>query len=93
MFSSWTNHKEQNLNKYLFDLRHWADESAGVTLQYVCSISRLIYLVDDVDAVVNLLPSKDRVEVVEPVLKVVFSVTERDDDGHLHVNNRESLGW
>lgn len=50
--------------------------------------SRLIYLVDDVDAVVNPLPSEDRVEVVEPVLKVVFSVTERDDDGHL--NNRDS---
>lgn len=45
-------------------------------------------LVDDVDAVVNPLPPEDRVEVVEPVLQVIFSVTERDDDGHL--NNKES---
>ncbi len=45
--------------------------------------SRLTYLVDDVDAVVNPLPSEDRVEVVQPVLKVVFSVTKWDDDGHL----------
>lgn len=42
------------------------------------------YLVDDVDAVVDLLPSEDRVEVVEPVLEVIFPVTERDDDGHLN---------
>lgn len=48
-----------------------------------CNSFCQIYLVDDVDAVVNPLPSKDRVEVVEPVLKVVFPVTERDDDGYL----------
>ncbi len=53
----------------------------GQTLQDVCFLS---YLVDDVDAVVNPLPSEDRVEVVEPVLKVVFSVTKWDDDRHLN---------
>lgn len=41
------------------------------------------YLVDDVDAVVDLLPSENRVEIVEPVLQVVFSVTEWNDDGYL----------
>lgn len=41
------------------------------------------YLVDDVDAVVDLLPSEDRVEIVEPVLQVVFSVAEWNDDGYL----------
>lgn len=41
------------------------------------------YLVDDVDAVVDLLPSEDGVEIVEPVLQVVFSVTEWNDDGDL----------
>lgn len=41
------------------------------------------YLVDDVDAVVDLLPSENGVEIVEPVLQVVFSVTEWDDDGYL----------
>lgn len=43
----------------------------------------LSHLVDDVDAVVDPLPSEDGVQVVEPVLQVVFSVAERDDDGHL----------
>lgn len=57
--------KNRNVNKNLFAVRHWA---AGATLQYICSISQLTDLVDDVDAVVNLLPSEDRVEVVEPVL-------------------------
>lgn len=45
--------------------------------------SVLTQLVDDVDAVVDPLTSKDRVEVVEPVLQVVFPVTEWDDDGNL----------
>lgn len=41
-----------------------------------------VYLVDDVDPVVELLPLQDRVQIVQPVLKVLFSVAERDDDGH-----------
>lgn len=41
------------------------------------------YLVDDVDAVVDFLPPENRVEIVEPVLQVVFSVTEWNDDGYL----------
>lgn len=41
------------------------------------------YLVDDVYAVVDLLPSENRVEIVEPVLQVIFSVTEWNDDGDL----------
>lgn len=41
-----------------------------------------VYLVDDVDPVVKLLPLQDRVQIVQPVLKVLFSVAERDDDGH-----------
>lgn len=41
------------------------------------------YLVDDVDAIVDLLPSENRVEIVEPVLQVVFPVTEWNDDGYL----------
>ena len=49
----------------------------------------MTYLVDDVDAVVDPLTSKDRVEVVEPVLQVVFPVTEWDDDGNL--KNRDSF--
>lgn len=49
----------------------------------VCMHSALFYLVDDIDAVINPLPPEDRVEVVEPVLQVVFSVAERDDDRHL----------
>lgn len=53
--------------------------------------SELTYLVDDVDAVINPLPSEDRVEVVEPVLQVVFPVTKWDDDGHL--NSGESFSW
>lgn len=44
---------------------------------------RWSYLVDDVDAVVDLLPPENRVEVVEPILQVVFSVTEWNDDGYL----------
>lgn len=43
----------------------------------------LSYLVDDVDAVVDLLPPQDGVEVVQPVLQVVLPVAERDDDGDL----------
>ena len=58
---------------------------------YQHSGSQLTDLVDDVDAVVNPLPSEDRVEVVEPVLQVVFPVTERDYDGHLGKGNRS--GW
>lgn len=45
--------------------------------------SGLTYLVDDVDAVVDLLSAEDRVEVVQPVLEVVFPVAEWDDDGDL----------
>ncbi len=81
--------------------QHWGDEPmlkvigtccqrVLVSVYSICAF-RCIYLVDDVDAVVDLLPPEDRVEVVEPVLKVVFSVTERDDDGHL--NNSESFTW
>lgn len=47
------------------------------------------YLVDDVDAIINLLSSEDRVEVVEPVLQVIFSVPEWNDDGNL--NNKGSF--
>lgn len=43
----------------------------------------LRYLVDDVDAVVDLLSAEDGVEVVQPVLEVVFPVAEWDDDGDL----------
>lgn len=43
----------------------------------------LSYLVDDVDAVVDLLAAEDGVEVVQPVLQVVFPVAEWDDDGDL----------
>ena len=39
------------------------------------------YLVDDVDSVVQLLSLQDGVQVVEPVLQVLVSVAERDDDG------------
>lgn len=45
--------------------------------------SGLSYLVDDVDAVVDLLSAEDGVEVVQPVLEVVFPVAEWDDDGDL----------
>lgn len=43
----------------------------------------LSYLVDDVDAVVDLLAAEDGVEVVQPVLQVVFPVAEWDDNGNL----------
>lgn len=45
--------------------------------------ARWSYLVDDVDAIVNLLPSENRMEIVEPVLQVVFPVTEWNDDSYL----------
>lgn len=41
------------------------------------------YLVDDVDSVVQLLPLQDGVQVVEPVLEMLLSVPEGDDNGHL----------
>ena len=41
------------------------------------------YLVDDVDAIVQLLALQDRVEVVQPELEVLLAVPEGDDDGHL----------
>lgn len=41
-----------------------------------------MYLVDDVDSVVELLPLQDGVQVVQPVLQVLLSMAERDDDGH-----------
>lgn len=40
-------------------------------------------LVDDVDAVVELLPLQDGVQVVEPVFEVLVTVAEGDDDGDL----------
>lgn len=53
-------------------------------VQQLCTIeSVLAQLVDDVDAVVDLLPSKDRVKIMEPVLQVILSMTKRDDDGNL----------
>ena len=39
------------------------------------------HLVDDVDAVAELLTLQEGVEVVEEELEVVFPVTVRDDDG------------
>lgn len=62
----------------------------GITLLYQHSNLPLTYLVDDIDAVVNPLPSENRVEVVKPVLQVVFPVTKWDDDSHL--NNKDSFG-
>lgn len=41
----------------------------------------MAYLVDDVDAVVELLPLQDGVQVVQPILQVLFSVAKGDDDG------------
>lgn len=41
------------------------------------------HLVDDVDAVSHLLPAQDGVQVVQPVLEMVFTVSEGDEDGHL----------
>ena len=40
-------------------------------------------LIDDVNAVVKLLPLEDGVEKVEPVLEVGLPVPEGDDYGHL----------
>lgn len=39
------------------------------------------YLVDDVDSVVELLPLQDGVQVVQPVLQVLVSFAEGNDDG------------
>lgn len=39
-------------------------------------------LVDDVDAVVELLPLEDWVQVIQPELEVLVSFPEGDDDGH-----------
>lgn len=66
------------------DNNHYLQARCGITV--LCL--QLTYLVDDVDAIVNPLPSEDRVEVVKPVLEVVFSVTKWNDDGHL--NNKDS---
>lgn len=40
------------------------------------------YLVDDVNAVVQLLPLQDGVQVVQPELQVLVSMAERDDERH-----------
>lgn len=69
---------------------HYLQAGYGIILLYQHSEPQVTYLVDDVDAVVNPLSSENRVEVVKPVLQVVFSVTEWDDDGHL--NNKDSFG-
>ena len=42
-----------------------------------------LYLIDDVDAVIQLLSLQDRVEVVEPELEVLIPVPKRYDDGNL----------
>lgn len=41
------------------------------------------YLVDDVDSVVQLLPLQDGVQVVQPVLQVLISFAEWNNDGDL----------
>ena len=41
------------------------------------------HLIDNVDAVVQLLPLEDWVQVIQPVLEVFLPVAEWNNDGHL----------
>lgn len=41
------------------------------------------YLVNDIDAIRHLLSSKNGMQVVQPVLEVVLTMPEGDEDGHL----------
>lgn len=41
------------------------------------------HLIDNIDAVVQLLTLQDWVQVIEPVLEVFLPVAEWNDDGHL----------
>lgn len=49
------------------------------------------YLVDYIDSVVQLLPLQDGVQVVEPVLEMLLSFPEGNDNGHLL--ERHTLSW
>lgn len=40
-------------------------------------------LIDDVDAIVELLALKDWMQIIQPVFEVLLPVTEWDNDGHL----------
>lgn len=39
-------------------------------------------MVDDINAIVELLPLQDRVQVIKPELEVLISFPKGDDDGH-----------